>query len=70
MQTKFHLVVEGPRRNLHPILQDEIYRIAREAVRNAFRHARRAGSRRKPRIATGCCGCASGLIDAAWSRES
>jgi len=35
----FRLVVEGPARNLHPILRDEIYRIAREAVRNAFRHA-------------------------------
>jgi len=35
----FGLVVEGQTRNLHPILRDEIYRIAREAVRNAFRHA-------------------------------
>jgi len=35
----FRLVVEGAPRNLHPILRDEIYRIAREAVRNAFRHA-------------------------------
>jgi signal transduction histidine kinase len=35
----FRLVVEGPPRNLHPILRDEIYRIVREAVRNAFRHA-------------------------------
>ena len=34
------LVVEGPPRNLQPILRDEIYRIAREAVRNAFRHAK------------------------------
>jgi len=36
---KFRVMVEGPSRNLHPILRDEIYRIAREAVRNAFRHA-------------------------------
>jgi ligand-binding sensor domain-containing protein/signal transduction histidine kinase len=36
---KFHVVVEGPARYLHPILRDEIYAIAREAVRNAFRHA-------------------------------
>ena len=35
----FSLTVEGQSRNLHPILRDEIYRIAREAVRNAFRHA-------------------------------
>jgi signal transduction histidine kinase len=31
--------VEGVSRNLHPILRDEIYRIAAEALRNAFRHA-------------------------------
>jgi ligand-binding sensor domain-containing protein/two-component sensor histidine kinase len=37
--TSFHLVVEGPPRDLHPILRDEVYAIAREAVRNAFRHA-------------------------------
>jgi len=37
---KFRVMVEGPSRNLHPILRDEIYRIAREAVRNAFSHAR------------------------------
>ena len=36
----FRVVVEGSPRNLHPILRDEIYRIAREAVRNAFSHAR------------------------------
>ena len=35
----FRLVVEGPPRDLHPILRDEIYRIAREALRNAFSHA-------------------------------
>jgi signal transduction histidine kinase len=34
------LVVEGPARDLHPIVRDEIYRIAREALRNAFSHAR------------------------------
>ena len=31
--------VEGAPRDLHPILRDEIYRIAGEALRNAFRHA-------------------------------
>jgi signal transduction histidine kinase/ligand-binding sensor domain-containing protein len=36
---RFHVVVEGQPRDLHPILRDEIYAIAREAVRNAFRHA-------------------------------
>jgi ligand-binding sensor domain-containing protein/two-component sensor histidine kinase len=36
----FRLVVEGPVRELHPIMRDEVYRIAREALRNSFAHAR------------------------------
>jgi len=35
----FRVAVEGESRNLHPILRDEIYKIAAEALRNAFRHA-------------------------------
>jgi signal transduction histidine kinase/ligand-binding sensor domain-containing protein len=35
----FRVTVEGEPRDLHPILRDEIYRIAGEALRNAFRHA-------------------------------
>jgi signal transduction histidine kinase len=36
----FQLVVEGPARELDPMLRDEVYRITREALRNAFLHAR------------------------------
>ena len=36
---KFEVVVEGTPRNLHPILRDEVYRLAAEALRNVFRHA-------------------------------
>jgi signal transduction histidine kinase len=36
---EFHVAVQGTPRNLHPILRDEVYRIAGEAVRNAFNHA-------------------------------
>ena len=36
----FHLEVEGTPQDLLPITRDEIYRIAGEALRNAFRHAR------------------------------
>ena len=36
----FRLVVEGRARDLHPIIRDELYQIAREALRNAFSHAR------------------------------
>jgi signal transduction histidine kinase len=35
----FRVIVEGERRRLSPILQEEVYWIARELVRNAFRHA-------------------------------
>ena len=36
----FRLLVEGTARDLTPILRDEVYRITREALRNAFSHAR------------------------------
>jgi signal transduction histidine kinase len=35
----FRASVEGTPRDLHPILRDDVYRIAREALRNAYRHA-------------------------------
>jgi signal transduction histidine kinase/ligand-binding sensor domain-containing protein len=35
----FRVSVEGQSRDLHPILRDEIYKIAAEALRNAFHHA-------------------------------
>jgi signal transduction histidine kinase/ligand-binding sensor domain-containing protein len=34
------VLLEGKQRELNPMLRDEIYRIAREALRNAFLHAR------------------------------
>ena len=36
----FQLNVKGASRDMHPIIRDELYRIAREALRNAFTHAR------------------------------
>lgn len=36
----FHVAIEGTARDLHPIIRDEIYKIAAEALRNAFQHAR------------------------------
>lgn len=35
----FRVDVEGAARDLHPILRDDVYRIAAEALSNAFRHA-------------------------------
>jgi signal transduction histidine kinase len=36
----FRVHVEGTSRDLAPLVRDEVYRIASEALRNAFRHAR------------------------------
>jgi signal transduction histidine kinase len=38
-QPEYRVVVEGRPRELIPVLRDEIYRIAREAVWNAYQHA-------------------------------
>jgi signal transduction histidine kinase len=35
----FRVVVDGQPRPVHPIIRDEAYRIAREAIANALRHA-------------------------------
>jgi signal transduction histidine kinase len=35
----FKIVVEGSLRPLHPLIRDEVYRIGREALVNAFRHS-------------------------------
>jgi signal transduction histidine kinase len=39
----FRVVVEGTVRRLHPLVRDEAYRIGREAITNAFLHARSRG---------------------------
>ena len=36
----FRIIVEGQRTPLHPLLRDDVYRIGREALINAFRHSR------------------------------
>jgi signal transduction histidine kinase len=37
---RVRVLLEGKQRELNPVLRDEIYGIAREALRNAFRHAK------------------------------
>jgi ligand-binding sensor domain-containing protein/signal transduction histidine kinase len=39
-QVNYRVTVEGTARPLHPSVRDEIYRIGREALLNAFRHAK------------------------------
>jgi signal transduction histidine kinase len=36
---ELNLVVEGPGKEMHPIVRDEVYRIGYEAIRNAFTHS-------------------------------
>ena len=36
----FRVVMEGMPRALHPVIRDEVYRIGRESLVNAFRHSR------------------------------
>lgn len=36
---RFRVLVDGVTRPLHPVVRDEVYRIGREAIINAFRHA-------------------------------
>jgi signal transduction histidine kinase/ligand-binding sensor domain-containing protein len=36
----FRVIVDGQPRPLHPVLRDEVYRIGREALVNAFHHSR------------------------------
>lgn len=38
-KVQFRVLLEGHPRPLHPVVRDEVYRIGREAVSNAFRHA-------------------------------
>ncbi len=38
--TDFSVTVDGAAQHLHPMVRDEIYRLAAEALRNAFHHAR------------------------------
>jgi signal transduction histidine kinase/ligand-binding sensor domain-containing protein len=35
----FRIIVDGPRRPLNPLIRDQVYRIAREGLSNAFRHS-------------------------------
>jgi len=37
--TDYRVIVEGASRTLHPMVRDEVFRIGREAVANAFRHS-------------------------------
>jgi signal transduction histidine kinase/ligand-binding sensor domain-containing protein len=37
--TGFRIIVDGPKRPLSPLIRDQVYRIGREGISNAFRHS-------------------------------
>lgn len=37
---KLRVFVEGRRRGINPLVRDEVYRVGREAIRNAFKHSK------------------------------
>jgi signal transduction histidine kinase len=39
-QCDFRVIVDGEPRTLHPVIRDEVHRIGREALLNAFRHSK------------------------------
>ena len=41
-QPNYRVLAEGDPRTLDPLVRDEVYRVAREAIRNAFKHAHAA----------------------------
>jgi signal transduction histidine kinase len=38
-EVDFRVIMEGQPRALHPVIRDEVYRIGRESLMNAFRHS-------------------------------
>ena len=50
----FRVIVEGVSQPLHPVIRDEVYRISREALSNAFRHAQASTVEIEVEYATAC----------------
>ena len=65
----FSAQAEGSPRDLHPILRDEIYRIAGEALRNAFRHAQARQIEALIHDYDRDFRCTSGMTEGAWTRR-
>ena len=65
----FRVSVEGQARDLHPILRDEIYKIAAEALRNAFHHAQAKQVEVEIRYDHDNFDCACATTERAWMRR-
>ena len=69
----FRVTVEGPAQTLPPLLQDEIFQIGHEVLRNAFRHANASRIEAEIHTTTVCFVCgfgimAKGSIAKSWRR--
>ena len=58
---EFCVNVEGSPRNLSPLVSEEVYRIAGEALRNVFHHAHAARIEVESVMTTGTSGCVSAM---------
>lgn len=66
---EFSVQVEGIPRNLHPILRDEVFRIAGEGMRNAFLHADAKQIEVEFAMTSGSYGCESATMARASTRS-
>lgn len=58
--------VEGEPKNLDPVLCDEVYRVAGEALHNSFRHAHASGSKWRFTMARSNFACEFAMTAKAW----
>ncbi|UWX03851.1 hypothetical protein H1235_15290 [Pseudoxanthomonas sp. NC8] len=65
----FEVTATGSAEMLDPIVRDELYRIGREAMLNACRHARPAASAWRSPMARARCGCACSMMAGASIRR-
>jgi Y_Y_Y domain/Histidine kinase len=63
--TDFRIIVDGPRRPLNPLIRDQVYRMGREGLSNAFRHSGAATVEIEIDTAAAICAWQSAIPDAA-----
>jgi hypothetical protein len=66
---EFRVTVEGEPRDLHPIIRDDIYRLAAEALRNTFHHAQAKKSKLKSIMTRSGSDCSFETTAGAWTSQ-